>query len=605
MAIETPPPIARMRHPQYVRGFDDWNKWRLTYEGGRRFKHRYLERLGPRETDEDFARRRNMTPVPAFAKGAVNEVRNSVFQRMGDITRQGGPKSYQQAVNGVKGGVDLVGSTMNAFIGRDILPELLTMSRVGVYVDMPRIDSFTTIIQKGQKRPYLYWYKIEDILAWSVSPNWTSDPTEFTGLLLQDSIYDCDDQYALAYGSSNRYRFLWIDEEDGRVHCKFYNEDSEEIWPYSEEGQEIILPIKRIPFVMFEISDSLLCDISDYQIALLNLGSSDINYALTSNTPFYVEQFDWRSAPEFYKPQGPGGQVGTAATQFDAATGVSYVSQEKVTEIKYGASGGRRYAIGTDQPAFINPSAEPLKISMEKQEQLKRDIKDLIQLAVSNIGPSRASAESKTLDNQSLETGLSYIGLELEHGERKIADYWAMYEGDATPATVNYPEQYSLMSIEDRQLQAKVLQELMPMVPSITFRRSAAKLISKLILETRVSDADTKKINTEIDADPVVIGDPDVIEKDVESGLCDPETASLARGYPPGTAAKAKVAQAEKLAMIAEHQAKPNLAPGSSNPDARGLPSGDPKGAKKEKTESQSPRPTDPTPTKRTRGEGK
>jgi hypothetical protein len=43
-------------------------------------------------------------------------------------------------------------------------------------------------------------------------------------------------------------------------------------------------------------------DIADYQIALMNLESSDINYMLKSNFPFYVEQYDPRAEMNFGRP---------------------------------------------------------------------------------------------------------------------------------------------------------------------------------------------------------------------------------------------------------------------------------------------------------------
>jgi hypothetical protein len=47
--------------------------------------------------------------------------------------------------------------------------------------------------------------------------------------------------------------------------------------------------------VVFNISDSLLADAADYQIALLNLNSADLGFALKANYPVYTEQVDWRS----------------------------------------------------------------------------------------------------------------------------------------------------------------------------------------------------------------------------------------------------------------------------------------------------------------------
>jgi hypothetical protein len=521
---------------------------------------------------------------------------------MGDIAREGGSATYQKAIKGLESGVDKLGSTMNAFIGRDVLPELLSMARVGVYVDMPALEG-NTIAEVADKRPYLYWYKAEDIRSWCLADGATGNPTEFTALLLRDTTYDIDQHWVLPYDVTNRYRYLWIDPETGFVNCQFYTETevtSEHPTGYMS-GEPIELPIRRIPFVMLELSDSLLSDVADYQIALLNLASSDMGYALKANYPFYTEQFDARSGAAYLKQPGA---VATAQTTIDPTNTTVVVTQEKSTEIRVGSSQGRRYPIGTERPGFIHPSPEPLQVSMEKQAQLKDEIRQLVALSVSNLQPRESKNPPRPQDNTTLEAGLSYIGMELEHAERKISEFWAMYEG-LDQATVHYPANYSLMDDEDRREQSKALKDLMPMVPSLTFRREVAKKIVDITLGVKIDAATLMKIKAEIDRDPVVLGDPAVIEKDVVNGLVDLNTASLARGYPEGVVEKAKADHAERLARIAAAQTPPGGP--TSDAGARGVSdqSANPQAGKEEKTASQKDQTTRDQVKDRTRGEGK
>jgi hypothetical protein len=144
--------ILNCLHPTYRRYKDDWCKWRLTYASGQEFIDKYLEWMRSKEDRREFLSRRRITYCPAFAKAAIQEVRNSIYRRMRDVTRAGGPKSYQNACSGLKGGVDLLGSNMNYFMGVKILDELLTMARVGIYVDMPAVVG-PTLADKGSKRP--------------------------------------------------------------------------------------------------------------------------------------------------------------------------------------------------------------------------------------------------------------------------------------------------------------------------------------------------------------------------------------------------------------------------------------------------------------------
>src|SRR5262245_48069391 len=113
-----------LSHPEYRDRIDEWFKWRLAYEGGFHFRNRYLKRFSNRESDDDVTIREQITPVPRFAGAAVDEVKNSIYQRLVDINRDGGSKSYRSCIDGSNGGVDLLGSSMTFFIGKSILPEL-------------------------------------------------------------------------------------------------------------------------------------------------------------------------------------------------------------------------------------------------------------------------------------------------------------------------------------------------------------------------------------------------------------------------------------------------------------------------------------------------
>lgn len=537
----TAPRIIEYRHPAYSRMGLFWQKWRFVYAGGDDFSEQFLEKYSDRETTTDFNTRRRVTPSPSFAKAAVNDIKNSIFQRMIDITRTGGSKAYRTAILGQDNGVDNHGASMNSFIGRYVLPELLTMAKVGIYIDMPN-DVGDTLLSSAGKRPYLYMYRAEQILSWTYR---VDRPDEFASVLLVDYVDDTETISNLPIGTWARYRHIWVDDEDGKVHVQFYNEDSNYIDEKGNVGEgEYTLDIDFIPLVVLEMNDSLLSDVANHQIALLNLESSDIMYALKSNFPFYIEERDQTIVSDYLKKPGVSGD-GTA----------SGAKTAKDDEITVGAMQGRAFGKGLHPPSFIHPSAEPLNASMAKQEQLKADIRQLINLAVANIRPKMASAESKQIDEHGLESGLAYIGLELEHGERKIARYWAMYENDKTAiATISYPAKYALQSDSDRQAAVASLEKTRDSVFSPTFRKAISKQIARLLLDGYV-DADTiTKIGKEIDDGVAIVADPQLTLNACEQGICSLEVAEQIFGYPKGTAEKASVDHVERLARIAEAQ---------------------------------------------------
>jgi hypothetical protein len=79
-----------------------------------------------------------------------------------------------------------------------------------------------------------------------------------------------------------------------------------------------------------------------------------VNYALRSNFPFYVEQKDLRAVGAHLKHAATADGTSTTGGQGAADT-----------DIKVGATHGRAYDKGMSPPALINPSAEPLRASLE------------------------------------------------------------------------------------------------------------------------------------------------------------------------------------------------------------------------------------------------
>lgn len=585
-----------IKHPWFRDMEENWTKFRLTYQGGRTFINTYLKQFSKRETPEDFETRKAITYCPSFAESTVNDIKNSIYQRMAEITRVRGHESYQKAVMGHEGGVNLKGASMNNFIGQHFLPELLVMGRVGCFVDMPQIEGETLAAIQG-KRPYLYLYTAEQIPSWQTI---CIDGEEFlTHLLLKETVDVEDEATGLVVGTRERARFLRLLPEG--VLVEFYHQEYDEQTRKQVtvlESQHLIRGLKRIPFVIGSITHSLLKDVADYQIALLNMESADISYILRANFPFYYEYYDPRMQSP-YIPTSPNSEITTENAQRVA-------EQAKQLEITVGPMSGRRVPVGAGEPGFIHPSSEPLKASMEKQGQMKNDIRKLINLAIGTLEPKFASAESKQMDNQGLEAGLSYIGLELERVERLIGEIWSGYMSSDKIPDVKYPRKYSLKTDADRREEAKQYGDLMGKAPSKTYAKEVAKQLSRVLLEQKISDETLQKIETEIDAAEYLTSDPDAITKDVTAGLVDKVTASNARGYNgEKVVPKAQEEHAERLKMLAASQA-PGV--GAGNAAARGIDKGGQmdQNAKDEKTNSQKNPDKEENPTEdKTRGENK
>jgi len=589
--------VILSRHPSY--NDIEYRKFRLVKKGGRTFIENYLKKH-EREDPTVFATRKSITYNPGFAKEAVLEVVHALFLRMHDVSREGGSKTYLTCAKGEEGGIDGEGSSMTSFMGRKILEELLFMGRVGVFIDNAPIKGPTRADVQGH--PYCYIYKAEDILNWAVDPN---RPEYYTALLLRDT-YPEVDANGLPKDVKPRYR-LYKKVEDG-VQVTIYDEAGVEKnvfdGPNGTKVSTKRLNLKHIPFYMADIDESLLQDAADYQIAHLNLASSDVWYTWAANFIIYVEQYDpfeqqfLKKRPEQANDfEPPPGFEGTLTTEDEviAETQVQSVFQAQeprrpqndAAEITVGPSTGRRYPKGTERPAFIHPSSEPLRASIEKEEQLKFEIRQLVHLAISNMQAKMASAESKAKDNEGLEAGLAFIGLELYTAELFVVRAWHEYEGKQDLTKVDYPEEYSLKTDDERRKDAEEMRKLQTAVTSRSFQKKVQKDIVRILYGSKLPIKDLDKFDKEIDQAKAPTADPEILQKDHEAGFVSDSTASQARGYEPGEAAKASIDHANRLARIKAAQSS-----GPDNAAARGVPdegSTPGKDAKDEKNTSQDP----------------
>lgn len=556
-------------------------KYRLVFQGGRSFIDEYCHRFSNRESDSDFTFRRKVTYNPAFASGAVLEVANSIFKRAEDIERIGGPLNYQKAVTGEGNGVDLLGRDMNTFMCDTVLKELLVAAQVGIYTDKAPIPENATLADSQALRPYVYIYQAEDILAYEFDEG--PNRNEFKMVMLRERIPRYDNVFGIKNGFNIEYKLYQLVPGGVKVtpirQIKEDNVSPEATDTEMAIGEPIILRLPRIPFHLVELPKSLLADIADAQIALLNLSSSDLWYALKANYPFYVEPFDPKSeAANMKRPE---------STNEPKANSNS---------IAVGPTTGRRYPMGTNQPAFISPSTDPLLASMKKQDQIKSEIREMVHLALASL---TSSADSKAADKDKLEDGLAYIATILQFAERRVAADWAMYEA-ATPAVVKYPKKYYLISETDDRENTKLDLDLASKTTSPTLKKELLKKIAKRRVGNTCNASRLSEITKEIDGFDVSLADWQEIAKDIENGLVSLETASLARGYPEGEVEQAAKDHADRLKRIAISQTKPGEV---SSPAARGLMdlSADPKAPSEEKKESRDTT-TQDTPTDNTRG---
>lgn len=505
------------RHPEYIKMLDQFELWRNTLNGGNDFIEKYLEQYNTREDAVDFKFRTSMTVNPAFAEGAVTDIKNAIFQRFTEIRRLGGGKSYRTAIDGMQGGVDNFGRTMNSFIGDKVLVELIGMGRVGIYIDMPVLDGNTLAATKNAS-PYLYIYKCEDI---------TNVEYDAFGNLL--------------YVTLLKKKYTHNDEGliDGEVIVEV------KVTPSQIIENDVVSENKlgMVPMVILDLNHGILREIAKYQIALMNISSTDINYLIQANFPLYIEQFNQNTQMQKFMKK-------------DKSTNEAGDTSDNVKGAKVGVRHGRTYPLGAEAPAYINPSSEPLIASIKKQDQMKEELRQIVALSVSTMRAKMESAESKKADTEGLESGLAAVGTVLEAGERLIAAIWAKYVGDKDEVRISYPERYEIKDIDKTLSRCEKMLKMIPSIPVLEAQKAMMDKVVALLLSHTLDEDSMAILIEKINELGIVAIDPELLNADIEAGVISKELVAQIRHYPKDDRDKADAEQLKKIEATAKAQSK-------------------------------------------------
>jgi len=534
-------PLHSLRHPEFNLYKSRWEKWRLCYEGSDEFRATYLERYSKREHVDDYNRRKKLTYVPGHARSAINIIRNALAVQLPDVVRKGS-QSYLDAM---ATDVDTFQSSMSSYIALEIAPAVLVQGKVYTVIDAPGVSEGTTRAE-DDGRPYLFTVGAENMLSWA----YDDDGRIIAALmrLYEDAI---DPETKLVVGTQTVFRYyrLLTSSEDtfspdsGQIvqgpGVLVYEMDKDG----KQKGEPVVLDIERVPITEFRAVASLMSEIADHQISMLNLASTDMDFLWRGNFPIYTEQLP--KGAGVIKPKGTKRRTDAESVDQDTdGDGHPPGSGPSKRQRSVGVGKGQGYGEGLERPGFIAPDVDNLKASMEKQEALAVEIKTLTNLSLTSLSVKalEQSGKSKEADRVGEEAGLAYLGRVLETGERDIAILWHMMENDATETDVIYPESYTLKSAEERQEEAKRLKELRPAVRSATYKKTIDKLIIQKVLKADTTPDEIETMNREVEAAPYIDDDAaqaEIIAKDEAGGLVSKPTASKLRGYEDGEAEKA------------------------------------------------------------------
>lgn len=223
MAVDTP-------HPQYLELAGKWAKSRDAAAGEEAVKSRrdeYLPRLTG-QRDDDYAAYLKRTPYFNATARTVDGLSGMIFRRAPIVTRP-------PALDGFVADVTFEGVSLAAF-AEQVVHEILITGRGGVIVDFPRAaDADITLEQAGRmgRRPFLRFYRAEDILNWRVGT------VDNRTVLIQVRLFERVEQEASGDGefeSAPLEQIRVLDLVDGQYRQRLFRQNDDKAWvPHGDE----------------------------------------------------------------------------------------------------------------------------------------------------------------------------------------------------------------------------------------------------------------------------------------------------------------------------------------------------------------------------------
>lgn len=542
--------LTDIRHPEWSMMSELWAKWRMVYEGGEEFINNFLQEFSRRERSDDFKVRRSITYNPNHAGSIIDIIRNAMTVKLPEVSRKG-DEQYEELM---RTDVDMQKSSMSTFIGLEVVPLLLAQGKRFVGVDSPELFDLAGVrtLAEDQGRPYVWSIDAEDILSWSYN-----DMGQFNTLLMREMTDQRDFESGLVKGSMQQFRYMRllgegdVDEALGMsgpgVFVAVFDHESKLI------GDPQVLQISRIPVVEFRLVDSLIRDIADMQVALLNLSSTDMSFLFRGNFPIYIEQVDQELAT--LKPLGSKREVTSPSEEISDRERI--VTDDKRPNVRVaGAQKGVAYPKEVDAPSFIAPTTDNLKASMEKQSMIAQDMRALIDLSLVSLSVKAVeqSGKSKLADRMGQEAALAYIASVLESGEREVAGLFHEFLGvQNADFEVKYPEGFSIKSEDERHDEVTKLRELRSAVPSETYSKVVDERIAEIMLKPIATPEQIQNAITELEAADYFDDDKrrqEAIHEDVRLKLLSRKTGAKLRGHEEGEADEALAEMSIEADMI-------------------------------------------------------
>ena len=452
-------------HPEYDSHWQRWEFYLRSYMGGQDYiDGKYLTRY-INESDEEYKRRLQLTPMDNHCKNIVH-IYSSFLWRV-PPTRNYNSAANSPALESFLKDCDLEGRSFNSFM-REAQVWSSVYGHVWLMVDKPKSNVGTKADEMAQDiRPYVNIYTPENVLDWQFERT-PSGRFTLTYMLIKELVEIIDDEeicYYRAWYEDNIKLYRVVDGKETLV-------------------EDEINPLGAIPAIFLPAQHSMV----------RGIGASDLSDAAYMQKAIYQELSE---IEQLIRISNHPTLVKSYAT--DASAGAGSV---------------------INMPDDMDASLKPYQIQPSGQnlDSVRNAIDDKVESInrMSHMGAVRGtqaitqSGVAMQTEFQMLNAKLSEKADILELAEEQLWFLFCQWQDITPDVEISYPDAFDL---RDYDKELMFLQQLRSTgVKSVTMAQEIDKKIADLILD----DEQLAKAHVEIEAGAQVLGQFNAQEEETE-----------------------------------------------------------------------------------------
>jgi hypothetical protein len=453
------------KHKHYKEKINDWAFHYRSYTGGQDYQNGFLLNRYVLETDEEYLKRAENTPVDNHCKNVV-QIYSSFLFRV-PPTRDYGMLDGDPAIESFTKDADLDGRSFN-----NVIKEMQINSSIygtcWAIIDKPRAVTKTRAEELQQDiRPYISLYTPENVLNWNYE-RLANGRFYLTSLSL---VEEATEDYAIIK--------VWSLEDISTFVVEDFNK------PYAEGKVKMI---DEIPNVLGEIPAVVLYNQKSQRRAI---GISDLNDVAELQKSIYN---DYSEIEQLIRLSNHPSLVKTPNVEASAGAGsIIEMPEDLSPELK---------------PYIIQPSSQSLEGIMKVISMKVEAINRITHMgAVRNTKSQISSGVALRTEFELLNARLAEKADYLQNTEEQIWSLFAKWQNKVFDGDIIYPETFDL---RDYSSDLEYLQRAKASgVKSNTFIKEIDKQIARAVID---DDEQIKTIDNEINSSSVVIGQFDTPE---------------------------------------------------------------------------------------------